>query len=649
MASNNADMTAVLDADHSGLSNALKDLTGRMKEFEEGTGASLKNLDGMFKSAFGNMQGSIAALKNVFATAAPVLIFDYLNKETEAAIKQIREIGDLADKLGVSTDFFQTLKASAAEARTEFKGVQGGLDEFVKQLVKLKDGEGDLKVKLGAANADLVAQLKGASDVEGAIRLVSDRIKGLEDPYDKSALAAKLFGEEHADMARVIGEGSDALTRTGDEARRLGVSIDEHIIRQMQDAKGAFGSAAEAIDTKFKISLINLMPVLDGVADKTMALTGALGRIVDDASSVAAKTTDGLKRTLEADKALLAKETAEIMRLLEFDSKGYNSPGGIFSARNDDAIKSWTSQAKALVKEIQDIYAELDKRGDLHRTAPTPEGDDKDDTKKLLQGQQAMDDLMKRYYTDTHQAVQAIIIEQDKENQHFKQLMDDGKISWQQYQIALVTIAADANAKIKNQQDKTNEMLKAGMQGISSEFEKVLSSWQSGHAMTAQQIERDFAMMIEKMVLKAAILEPLFGTGKAGNNEFGAIGKGIQSIFGSGSGASGGTSGGSSGGGGLFSGIFHDGGVVGEGGFGRWIDPAAFAGAMRYHDGGIAGLLPGEVPAILQQGEGVISKDQMQGGGDLGGGHTFIANIQTPNPQAFTESQGQFPHSQPGR
>ena len=33
-----------------------------------------------------------------------------------------------------------------------------------------------------------------------------------------------------------------------------------------------------------------------------------------------------------------------------------------------------------------------------------------------------------------------------------------------------------------------------------------------------------------------------------------------------------------------------------------------FAGAPRYHEGGIAGLKPGEVPAILQKGEVVLPK-----------------------------------------
>lgn len=71
------------------------------------------------------------------------------------------------------------------------------------------------------------------------------------------------------------------------------------------------------------------------------------------------------------------------------------------------------------------------------------------------------------------------------------------------------------------------------------------------------------------------------------------------------------------GGGGLFGGaiipgILHSGGVAGSDGYGhgRSVSPSVFASAPRYHNGGIAGLKPDEVPAILQRGERVIPRGQ---------------------------------------
>lgn len=80
-------------------------------------------------------------------------------------------------------------------------------------------------------------------------------------------------------------------------------------------------------------------------------------------------------------------------------------------------------------------------------------------------------------------------------------------------------------------------------------------------------------------------------------------------------------SGGAGGGGngGLIAGLFHDGGVVGEGGGLRAASASWFTNAKRYHGGGIPGLKSNEVPAILEKGEEVLTRDDsrhaMNGGG----------------------------------
>lgn len=58
----------------------------------------------------------------------------------------------------------------------------------------------------------------------------------------------------------------------------------------------------------------------------------------------------------------------------------------------------------------------------------------------------------------------------------------------------------------------------------------------------------------------------------------------------------------------LFVGLFHEGGVVGSGSPARRaVNPAVFAGAKRYHSGGLAG---DEEPAILLRGERVLSRKE---------------------------------------
>lgn len=80
---------------------------------------------------------------------------------------------------------------------------------------------------------------------------------------------------------------------------------------------------------------------------------------------------------------------------------------------------------------------------------------------------------------------------------------------------------------------------------------------------------------------------------------------------------------------------FHDGGVIGSGQptFSRRVPSEVFAGAARYHSGGVAGLLPDEVPAILQKGEEVITANDPRhrsNGGTASGAPTPV-NIKNVN------------------
>lgn len=82
--------------------------------------------------------------------------------------------------------------------------------------------------------------------------------------------------------------------------------------------------------------------------------------------------------------------------------------------------------------------------------------------------------------------------------------------------------------------------------------------------------------------------------------------------------------------GGVLGSLFHSGGIVGEAASTRTLPALAWLGAPRYHDGGIAGLAPDEVPAILRRGEEVLTEDDPRHAANLGGGGVRIVNVLDP-------------------
>jgi len=134
---------------------------------------------------------------------------------------------------------------------------------------------------------------------------------------------------------------------------------------------------------------------------------------------------------------------------------------------------------------------------------------------------------------------------------------------------------------------------------------------------------------ITRIALRSAVLGPLANwLGGA----LGGIGGGL-----------GGSLGGS-----LTAAVAHSGGVIGASMLPQRQVPAmAFAGAPRLHAGGMVGLRPDEVPAILQRGERVLSRREVSegqrgGGNGRDGGVTVNMTITTPDADSFRRSQGQI-------
>lgn len=140
-----------------------------------------------------------------------------------------------------------------------------------------------------------------------------------------------------------------------------------------------------------------------------------------------------------------------------------------------------------------------------------------------------------------------------------------------------------------------------------------------------RQFAADFLRQIAQMIIQQLIF----------NLVAGALGGGVSG--GGGAKVTGSTS--------AFAGVkAHSGGVIGDAstyngdtGVVR-VSPGWFQNAMRYHSGGIAGLKPDEVPAILQRGEEVITRADARhrdNGGINGGQAPNIRIVNTLDPGEF--------------
>ncbi|WP_457578960.1 phage tail length tape measure family protein [Ensifer adhaerens] len=143
----------------------------------------------------------------------------------------------------------------------------------------------------------------------------------------------------------------------------------------------------------------------------------------------------------------------------------------------------------------------------------------------------------------------------------------------------------DAHTQAVNQQaqayDQFGQIAQSAFQGLAN-------------ALADGKLEGKELLQIVMQIVQQLFSMPSFG---GGGGMFGGGGGGFGSLLS-----------------GIFGSIFHKGGVAGGPAPQRMVSPSVFSGAKRYHTGGVAGLQPGEVPAILQRGEVVLPRGTKMGG-----------------------------------
>ncbi|WP_426050351.1 phage tail length tape measure family protein [Brevundimonas sp. SL161] len=159
-------------------------------------------------------------------------------------------------------------------------------------------------------------------------------------------------------------------------------------------------------------------------------------------------------------------------------------------------------------------------------------------------------------------------------------------------------------------QDINNMLAQGGVNALDRFAQQVVETGKAFGALRDAflQFAADFLREIAQIIAKRALLNLV----EKGGGKDGGIGGAIASFIGR---------------------LFHTGGVVGQGGGStRRMSPIDFAGALRYHGGGVAGFKPNEVPAILEKGEEVLTADDPRHRGNAkgGGGATTVVNVFDP-------------------
>lgn len=178
-------------------------------------------------------------------------------------------IGKTADKVGVGVEALQELRYAAQQNGVEQRALDIGLQRFSRRLGEAAQGQGELRATLeqyGIAVRDVNGRIRSTEDV---LKDYADAVQGAESKQEQLRLAFKGFDSEGAALVNLLRQGSGAFDEYGAAARRLGIVMDESLIRNAAVANDRLSDLQKVLAIKFATAVTQN-------ADSIITLTNAL-------------------------------------------------------------------------------------------------------------------------------------------------------------------------------------------------------------------------------------------------------------------------------------------------------------------------------------------------------------------------------------
>lgn len=192
------------------------------------------------------------------------------------------EIGDTAERLGVSTKALQVWQFAAEQSGVRAEVVEKSMNKFTKAIGEAADGQGSAVGIFRAFGIGLKDQSGHMKTLEQILPDFADKFAAIKDPVLQNRVALELFGREGTKFASILKGGSKGL----DEFRKLaeangGILGDENIKKLH-----AFDDGVNMLTRQFNVFkadvLVGVLPVLmDLLADAGKFLRDNKQQVVD--------------------------------------------------------------------------------------------------------------------------------------------------------------------------------------------------------------------------------------------------------------------------------------------------------------------------------------------------------------------------------
>lgn len=228
------------------------------------TGLALKSIGRQFKlvtAAGSSLTSSITKILTPLTIMTGIAGSGFI-RGIKSAQEYANAIGDLADRLGVSTKFLQEQSYIAKMNASSSEEMTAAIENLSKQYGMLKSGTGSLYTSLQKISPALARQLQGAKSSEEAFNLMIKALRKVEDPARRVYLAQLAFGSAGKGMINIAEQSEESLENLRKEAAAAGLVMDETSVKGAQDLGGEMTVLQEHVRGIFNMFASKLIPIL---------------------------------------------------------------------------------------------------------------------------------------------------------------------------------------------------------------------------------------------------------------------------------------------------------------------------------------------------------------------------------------------------
>ncbi|MCH8172659.1 MAG: hypothetical protein IIA70_05035, partial [Proteobacteria bacterium] len=265
-----------------------------------------------------------------------------------------------------TTDELQKMRFAFDLAGVGVEATDKALLTFGKRLGKARQGIGALVGGLKGGQEELLETLKRTGNMSEALDVMFRALGAATTQTEKLAIADAAFGTAGLRMTAAFRDGSKAFFEAKQEAERLGLVIEERLIRAAEQVTDDFTRASGVIGVQFKKAFLELAPVLSQVAqflvnELPAAIKATKDAFADVAGFFFSVNQDILGALLFQDLNTLEKQQRSLRRLVEA-GKGAGDHANELRESNrllEISVKSLTGQMDGYDKKIAALNTNL--------------------------------------------------------------------------------------------------------------------------------------------------------------------------------------------------------------------------------------------------------------------------------------------------